>query len=131
MIYWIFFLSFLCILLAGISIYLFLLIKKSKKLTQALNDEVVKTKKAPIIIGEITKYKEEELTLLLSNPEIIQLMMDIFKYKIAIKTDTIRSLDDTARKVWHLDCLHETYLYFYQLQQKLNKKEDKTWKDLV
>jgi hypothetical protein len=58
-------------------------------------------------------------------------LMDIFEYKIAIKTDTIRSLEDTNRKVWYLDCLHETYLYFYQLKQKLNKKEDKIWQNLV
>ena len=131
MIYWIIFLIILVLWLAGLCIYLFLESQRIKKLNTTLTQEVVETKKAPIIIGKITKYKEEELTLLLSNPEVITLLMDIFEYKIAIKTDTIRSLEDTDRKVWYLDCLHETYLYFYQLKQKLNKKEDKIWQNLV
>lgn len=131
MIYWIIFLIFISFWLWVLSIFLYIDLQKLKKLNTTLTSEVVETKKAPIIIGKITKYKEDELTLLLSNPEIITLLMDIFEYKIAIKTDTIRSLEDTNRKVWYLDCLHETYLYFYQLKQKLNKKEDKIWQNLV
>ena len=131
MIYWIIFLTILSLWLAGGSVYLLLSIQRIKLLNTTLTQEVVETKKAPIIIGKIDKYKEEELTLLLSNPEVISLLMDIFEYKIAIKTDSIRSLTDTEKKVWYLDCLHETYLYFYQLKQKLNKKEDKIWQTLV
>jgi len=130
MIYWIIFLIFLSFWLIGISVYLFLNIQKIKKLNAVLTAEVVETKKAPIIIGNFTKYRED-VTLLLSNPEVIQVLMDIFEYKIAIKTDTIRSLEEVERKVWYLDCLHETHLYFYKLKQKLNKKEDKTWNNLV
>lgn len=131
MIYWIIFLIILVLWLVGVCIYLFLTLQRIKKLNTTLTQEVVETKKAPIIIGKITKYKEEELTLLLSNPEVITLLMDIFEYKIAVKTDTIRSLEDTDRKVWYLDCLHETHSYFYQLKKKLSKKEDKIWQSLV
>lgn len=131
MIYWIIFLIILVLWLTGISIYLFLNIQRIKKLNTTLTSEVVETKKAPIIIGKITKYKEEELTLLLSNPDIIDLLIRIYEHKIFMKTDSIRSLEGTEKKVWHLDCLHESHLYFYKLKQKLNKKEDKIWNNLV
>ncbi len=131
MIYLILFLIIVIFLLLGISFYLFSSMQKLKLLNTALTKEVVETKKTPIIIWSLTKYKEEELVLLLSNPEIIDLLLRVFEYKIAVKTDTIRSLEDTARKVWYLDCLHETHLYFYQLKQKLKKKDEKIWQDLI
>lgn len=110
----------------GFSIY-----KKVNKTNKELLSELIETKKSPIIIWSITKYNESELKLLLSNPEVIDLLLKIFEYRIATKTDTIRSLEDTDRKVWYLDCLHETYLYFYQLKQKNSKKEQKIWQDLI
>lgn len=110
----------------GFSIY-----KKVNKTNKELLSELIEAKKSPIIIWSITKYNESELKLLLSNPEVIDLLLKIFEYRIATKTDTIRSLEDTDRKVWYLDCLHETYLYFYQLKQKNSKKEQKIWQDLI
>lgn len=110
----------------GFSVY-----KKVNKTNKELLSELIETKKSPIIIWSITKYNESELKLLLSNPEVIDLLLKIFEYRIATKTDTIRSLEDTDRKVWYLDCLHETYLYFYQLKQKNSKKEQKIWQDLI
>lgn len=110
----------------GFSIY-----KKVNKTNKELLSELIEAKKSPIIIWSITKYNESELKLLLSNPEVIDLLLKIFEYRIATKTDTIRSLEDTDRKVWYLDCLHETYLYFYQLKQKNTKKEQKIWQDLI
>jgi len=131
MIYWIIFLAILCLLSIGASVYLFLENRKINNLNTVLTSEVVESKKSPIIIWSITKYKDEELNILLSNPECIELLLSIFEYKIAIKTDSIRSLEDTDRKVWHLDCLHETHLFFHQLKSKLRKKEDKVWQNLV
>lgn len=131
MIYLIFFLIIIIFWLLGVSFYLFSSMQKIKLLNTALTTEVVETKKAPIIIWSITKYKESDLILLLSNPELIDLLLKVFEFKIAVKTDSIRSLEDTARKVGYLDCLHETHLYFYQLKQKLKKKDEKIWQDLI
>jgi hypothetical protein len=76
-------------------------------------------------MGKITKYEEEELNLLFSNPEVIDLLIRIYEFKIFKKTDSIRSLENTEQKVGHLDCLHESHLFFYKLKQKLNKKIEK------
>jgi len=128
MIYWI----ILLIIWLWITVVLLVLNNRTiKKLNKVLTAEVVSTKTAPILIWSIEKHKEEELDLLLSNPDIIDLILKIFEFKIAIKTDTIRDLKDTERKVWYLDCLHETHLYFYKLKQKLVKKEKKAWANLV
>lgn len=105
--------------------------KKLKKLNITITDEIVKTKQQPIIIGKLDKYKEEELEILLSNPDIIDLLVRIYEYKIFMKTDSIRSLDETEKKVWFLNCLHSEHLFFYKLQQKLNKKKEKVWQSLI
>jgi len=131
MIYWIILLISTVIWLWIAVVLLILNNKTLKKLNDTLTTEVVKTKKAPIIIWRITKYEDKELDLLLSNPDLIDLLLKIFEYKIAKKTDTIRELKDTEKKVWYLDCLHETHLYFYKLKQKLNKKWAKGWANLV
>jgi hypothetical protein len=104
---------------------------KTNKLNTIIKDELVKSKNPQIVLWVITKYKEEDLKLLLSNEDIIDLLMSIFQYKIAVKTDWIRSLDDTARKVWYLDCLHEMYLFFYKMKESLKEKKEKTWNNLV
>lgn len=107
------------------------LLFKLKKLNWALTSEVIKSKQTPIIIWKLNRYKESDLHLLLSNPDVIDLLLQIFEYKIAIKTDSIRSLEGTERKVWYLDCLHETHLYFDKLKQKLTKKVSENWQDLI
>lgn len=126
MIYWII-IAILVILLAWIALYA----RKLHKLNSALTNEVVKTKQTPIIIWKLDKYKEEELELLLSNPEIIDLLVRIYEYKIFMKTDSIRSLENTEEKVWFLNCLHSEHLFFYKLKEKLKKKKDKVWQSLV
>ena len=125
MIYWI--LALIILLLIWIIVYLW----NFKKLNNVLTEEVLKTKQNPIIIGKVTKYKEQDLDLLLSNPEVIDLLISIYEYKIFVKTDSIRSSEDTEKKIWYLDALHEMHLFFYKIKQKLNKKENKVWQSLV
>ncbi len=122
MIYWI-----LIIVIAIISWYLY----KTNKLNTILKDQLVKSKAPQITLWVITKYKESDLELLLSNPDILDLLMSIFQWRIAIKTDGIRSLENTAEKVWFLNCLHEDYLFFYKLKEKLKKKDEKKWNSLI
>lgn len=103
----------------------------SKKINKTITNELINSKKPQIIMWKITKYKEEELDLLLSNPDVIDLLVRIFEYKVAIKTDSIRSLEATERKVWYLDCLHENRLFFLKLKNDLEKKKEKIWQELV
>lgn len=125
MIYWI--LALIILLLIWIIVYLW----NFKKLNNVLTEEILKTKQNPIMIGKVTKYKEQDLDILLSNPEVIDLLISIYEYKIFVKTDSIRSSEDTEKKIWHLDALHEMHLFFYKIKQKLNKKENKVWQSLV
>lgn len=126
MIYWILIIIFLII----ISIISYNLWKLSKR-NKILIDEMIKDKKKPITIWFITKYSDKDIDLLLRNEEIIDLILRIYEFKIAKKTDSIRSLEQTELKVWHLNWLWEMHNFFHQLKLKLNKKEDKTWHDLV
>ena len=125
MIYWI--LALIILLLIWIIVYLW----HFKKLNNVLTEEILKTKQNPIMIGKVTKYKEQDLDLFLSNPEVIDLLISIYEYKIFVKTDSIRSSEDTEKKIWYLDALHEMHLFFYKIKQKLNKKENKVWQSLV
>lgn len=129
MIYWI-----ISILVFFLVISIIILFKKNKELrllNKTLTDNVVEAKTAPILIWKVTKYKEEDLNILLTNPEVVDLLISIFEYKIFIKTDSIRSSEDTEKKIWFLDALHEMHLFFYKLKQKLNKKNNKIWQNLV
>ncbi len=125
MIYWI--LALIILLLIWIIIYLWNL----KKLNIILTEEILKTKQNPIMIWKVTKYKEEDLDLLLNNPDVIDLLISIHEYKIFVKTDSIRSSEETEKKIWYLDALHEMHLFFYKMKQKLNKKENKVWQSLL
>ena len=115
-------------------IYFFLEHNKAKKENKLILSELISEKKKPLIIWKINKYKKEELSLLLSNPEVLELLMSITEYNIAKKTDTLRFLNNwqtTEYKVWYIDCLHESHLFFYKLREKIKDKEDKIPKNLV
>lgn len=101
------------------------------KLNKTLTEELVNTKVKPIIIWKLTKYSDEELKLLLTNPEVIDLLMKIFEYQIAKHTDSIRTLEWTEEKVGYVNCLHVQHLFFYKLKQQLQDKKKKAWQNLV
>lgn len=122
----------------GFFVFLFIYIKKNNKnriYNEQVTKELIETKKKPIIIWLVSRYKEEELELLLKNPEVLDLLLRIFEYKIAIKTDSIRrpwkESSSVDEKIGFVNCLHETHLMFYNLKQKLNKDTQKNLTNLI
>ena len=122
MIYWI-----LVIIIIIASWFLY----KYYKLNKTLTTELINSKTPKIIIWKINEFRDSEFDLLLWNPEIIDLLIKFYEYKIFMKTDSIRTLENTQEKVWYLNCLHELHFVFSKLKLKLNKKEEKIWQKLV
>lgn len=124
MIYWI-------LITIAFIIWLWFLYKQYN-LNKRLTTELINSKTPQIIIWKITEFKDKEFDLLLANPEIIDLLIKFYEYKIFTKTDSIRTLENTQEKVWYLNCLHEIHFIFSKLKFKLNKKEkEKIWQKLV
>jgi len=80
------------------------------------------------------------ITSILWQEEICDILISFLEYKIAVKTDSIRSMEKTEEKIWRVNELHELLAYFDKvkreapnLMKKIKEREEKKniWQWLV
>ena len=88
----------------------------------------------PISIGKIEKYTEKDIDFFWKNLEFVETVMKYLEYEIAVKTDTMRNMNDgmsPAEKAGYLNALHSNYLFFYKILNKTTKEDKYSWQELV
>ena len=93
-----------------------------------------------MLIWKIVKPNDDIITSILWQEGICDVIISFLEYRIASKTDSIRSMEKVEEKIWRVNELHELLLYFDKakkdapnLMKKIKEKEDKKniWQWLV
>lgn len=134
----------LLIALSCTLVYLnYLLFKKLERKesdNKIISDELIKEKTKRMLIWKITKPSDDVIMSILWQEEVCDTIISFIEYKIAVKTDSIRSIERTEEKIWRVNELHELLAYFDKvkreapnLMKKIKEREEKKniWQWLV
>ncbi len=119
---------------------LFKKFERQKDNNSLISDELIKEKTKRMLIWKITKPSDDVIMSILWQEEICDTLISFFEYKIAVKTDSIRSIERTEEKIWRVNELHELLAYFDKvkreapnLMKKIKEREEKKniWQWLV
>lgn len=119
---------------------LFKKLEHQKDNNSLISDELIKEKTKRILIWKIVKPSDDMITSILWQEEICDILISFLEYKIAVKTDSIRSMEKTEEKIWRVNELHELLAYFDKvkreapnLMKKIKEREEKKniWQWLV
>lgn len=119
---------------------LFKKLEHQNKNNELISDELIEEKTKRVLIWKIVKPNDDMITSVLWKEEICDVIISFLEYRIASKTDSIRSMEKVEEKIWRVNELHELLLYFDKakkdapnLMKKIKEKEDKKniWQWLV
>lgn len=119
---------------------LFKKLEHQNKNNELISDELIEEKTKRVLIWKIVKPNDDIITSILWQEEICDVIISFLEYRIASKTDSIRSMEKVEEKIWRVNELHELLLYFDKakkdapnLMKKIKEKEDKKniWQWLV
>ena len=123
------------IILLSLVVYNYKLVLESNKATiNKLNETLIEWLNKPMVIWIISKYSEEDITLMKANKEVVWAIMKYLEYQIAVKTDLVRNMQtdlSTEEKIWYLNSLHETHLFLYKIFHEQKKKEEYSWQEII
>ena len=119
---------------------LFKKLEHQNKNNELISDELIEEKTKRVLIWKIVKPNDDIITSILWQEEICDVIISFLEYRIASKTDSIRSMEKVEEKIWRVNELHELLLYFDKakkdapnLMKKIKEEEDKKniWQWLV
>ena len=87
------------IILLSLVVYNYKLVLESNKATiNKLNETLIEWLNKPMVIWIISKYSEEDITLMKANKEVVWAIMKYLEYQIAVKTDLVRNMQTDCCK---------------------------------
>jgi len=123
----------LLILIVVLLLLIWYLLYKNIKITKVntqLTNKIIEDQKRPIFLWTVNSFTQKDLARLQEIPEILEVLIKIFEYKIAKQNDFVRFSkweEETNKNIGWLNALYDTHLFFYKLKQerdivKNNKK---------